>query len=252
MLDALLQAVEFSQARDRLFALGDLVDRGPDGAALLEMTEKPWFFSLKGNHEVMFVESQRNWKVRMMWSQHGNEWSERIPAKRLARLVELASALPLMAEVKLPGNTSCGLVHAEVPENVSWKEARQRMESSGLDLMDQAPYSIEGSLLWGRQRFLAAREHRAGATVSEGLRLVRGIDSVITGHSVTGRGLPIQFGNQFFIETGAYLPNGAMTLLELGAWKFSRVLRDGAAFKVQGPQEIEACGLDDDSTGDVP
>ena len=54
MLDHLLAAVRFDSAKDRLFSVGDLVDRGPDGGALLLRLERePWFYAVLGNHEAL-------------------------------------------------------------------------------------------------------------------------------------------------------------------------------------------------------
>lgn len=52
-LDAALRKVRFSPAHDRLFAVGDLVDRGPESALVLEWLVQPWFHSVCGNHDLM-------------------------------------------------------------------------------------------------------------------------------------------------------------------------------------------------------
>jgi len=56
LLDALLDKVNFDPARDRLFSVGDLIDRGPDSMAALALLEQPWFHAVKGNHEVMLLD----------------------------------------------------------------------------------------------------------------------------------------------------------------------------------------------------
>lgn len=53
LLDALLIQVRFDPARDRLFSVGDLIDRGPDSLACLQLLQEPWFFAVAGNHEAM-------------------------------------------------------------------------------------------------------------------------------------------------------------------------------------------------------
>jgi serine/threonine protein phosphatase 1 len=50
-----LNSASFEPERgDRLFAVGDLVDRGPDSLGCLKLLQEPWFFSVLGNHDQMF------------------------------------------------------------------------------------------------------------------------------------------------------------------------------------------------------
>jgi serine/threonine protein phosphatase 1 len=56
-LDDLIQQLKeelFDFSNDRLFALGDLIDRGMQSKECLELLQKPWFFSVIGNHEYIF------------------------------------------------------------------------------------------------------------------------------------------------------------------------------------------------------
>src|SRR5689334_9938755 len=50
-----LEARGFDPRRDRLFAVGDLVDRGPESDGLLEAVERFGIKSVKGNHEDVIV-----------------------------------------------------------------------------------------------------------------------------------------------------------------------------------------------------
>ena len=56
-LDYRLEQQGFDPERDRLFAVGDLVDRGDNSAALVERLEERWFFSVLGNHELMLLDA---------------------------------------------------------------------------------------------------------------------------------------------------------------------------------------------------
>lgn len=46
-----LDAIGFNQDVDRLFSVGDLVDRGPECDRVLDWLAKPWFHPVRGNHE---------------------------------------------------------------------------------------------------------------------------------------------------------------------------------------------------------
>ena len=56
LLDRLLEHVRFDPASDRLFSVGDLVDRGPDSLRCVEFLASPWFYAVKGNHETLLLE----------------------------------------------------------------------------------------------------------------------------------------------------------------------------------------------------
>ena len=56
LLDQMLEKIAFSEA-DRLYVLGDLIDRGPDPAGVLDLAmERKNIIALKGNHEDAFVD----------------------------------------------------------------------------------------------------------------------------------------------------------------------------------------------------
>lgn len=56
MLDRLMNEAHFDPAVDRLFSVGDLVDRGPDSMACLALLHEPWFHAVRGNHEAMLLD----------------------------------------------------------------------------------------------------------------------------------------------------------------------------------------------------
>jgi serine/threonine protein phosphatase 1 len=45
-LQIALDAIGFDCAADRLFSVGDLVDRGPESARVTEWLDKPWFHAI--------------------------------------------------------------------------------------------------------------------------------------------------------------------------------------------------------------
>lgn len=54
-LGRLMETVHFHPGRDRLFAVGDLIDRGPFSMACMKMLRMPWFHSVRGNHEQRLI-----------------------------------------------------------------------------------------------------------------------------------------------------------------------------------------------------
>jgi len=56
LLRALMAHVAFNPDKDRLFSVGDLVDRGEDSPGGLALLLGPWFPAVKGNHEDMMLD----------------------------------------------------------------------------------------------------------------------------------------------------------------------------------------------------
>lgn len=56
-LERSLEVIGFDEGVDRLFSVGDLVDRGPESDQVLTWLGKPWFHAICGNHEVMAIGS---------------------------------------------------------------------------------------------------------------------------------------------------------------------------------------------------
>ena len=51
-----LKLVGFDKSKDRMFSVGDLIDRGPDNAKCLDLIHEKWFFPVRGNHEDMMID----------------------------------------------------------------------------------------------------------------------------------------------------------------------------------------------------
>ena len=51
----LLKGLDFDKTVDRMFSVGDLVDRGPDSVSCLSLIQEPWFNAVLANHEVAMI-----------------------------------------------------------------------------------------------------------------------------------------------------------------------------------------------------
>ena len=56
LLRALMEHVVFDPGKDRLFSVGDLIDKGKDSPGGLALLRQPWFHAVKGNHEEMMLD----------------------------------------------------------------------------------------------------------------------------------------------------------------------------------------------------
>src|SRR6185503_1963468 len=54
-LMAALDSIGFSVQHDRLFSVGDIVDRGMENELCVQLLDRPWFHAVCGNHEDMAI-----------------------------------------------------------------------------------------------------------------------------------------------------------------------------------------------------
>lgn len=194
-LEACLEGVAFAPERDRLFSVGDLIDRGPDSPAALEWLARPWFHAVRGNHEEMALQAEHDPDMAEAWLWNGGEWWLAAgPALRRA-LRPALRRLPLAIEVAGARERRYGIVHADLPPGRDWDGFLRDLERGD-------PVALEYAL-WSRSRALRGS---AGP--------VAGVCAVYCGH--TPLPAPRRVGNVHFIDTGACY-RGTLTLLRLGA-----------------------------------
>jgi hypothetical protein len=149
MLDAVysfLESVNFDFDKDRLFSVGDLIDRGPKSYEVLKLNNEKWFFSILGNHEVMLL---TNYLV------YAKDWYSKLDSAQKIECVEIIKSLPLAIEIQSDvGNI--GLVHAQFPSSINdWDEYKKYIEESSLSYEMNSKKDKKGIIresLWGRRR----------------------------------------------------------------------------------------------------
>lgn len=254
----MLKELNFNEDTDRMFSVGDLVDRGPDSIGALSLLDKKWFFSVQGNHEQMMFESFDSDYMANSWVANGGVWgiadlNEFITwkysgpgialsksAKNLRRLAEKASKRPFVITVKTLDGENIHIIHAELWSNpavitdndiLNRKLLRDHLEPSGARAFSDAQV-----VTWGRSRF--GDFYGTDLSNVEKLTRIAGrskrlfnypeLGRVISGHTIVQR--PLTIGNFTNIDTGAFLirepntytgkPWAKMTMVELNTWKF--------------------------------
>lgn len=181
-----LERVGFDPARDRLFAVGDLIDRGPDSRRCLELLQEDWFYSTLGNHEQALLMGLDDESIRVRHRAIGGGWLQavsRTDLKALAALIESQMSLALTVETALG---RIGVIHAEGPSN--WASLDYTLE-------DWNPH------VWSVNAYNRALTMRA--------QPVKGVDAVVAGHVGA---LYVQAGkNQLWIDT--LMQSGKLTVL---------------------------------------
>lgn len=211
-LERLLAEQHFNPDADRLIAVGDMIDRGPQSARALEFLAQPWFFSVLGNHE----QAMLDWldallddapaeTVREFAGRHaawGGDWAiplltaaMRGPRDEVRRWQRALRALPLAIVIPRAGKR-IGVVHATVPGG-DWAALAANCQGAGSSPPREA-------VLWERLPLADANEPR-----------VTGIDLVFAGHNVVDT--PRRIGNFWMIETGAW-KGGDITLVDIDRW----------------------------------
>lgn len=186
---AALGGVGFDWGRDRLFSVGDLVDRGPESRRALAFMRNPRIFPNRGNHEDMFLEMYEDGDtppeeaVRFWTSRNGMSWWMDLPRDERMAFVAAFRELPIVQEIETERGT-VGLVHGEVPIGMDWATFVAAVEAGDEKTIKSA--------LWGRTRLTHGEDGG-----------VCGIDRVFSGHTIIHK--PQRLGNVYFVDTGSFV-----------------------------------------------
>jgi serine/threonine protein phosphatase 1 len=101
-----LERLGFDPSRDRVFSVGDLINRGPQSLATLHLITEPWFHAVLGNHELMLLNFLGCYGSRVhsrkSFATAGGDWIIEAIAKNrkaIARLADEVASLPLAIHV---------------------------------------------------------------------------------------------------------------------------------------------------------
>jgi len=182
-LRMLLDEIGFDEDADRLFSVGDLVDRGPESHEALEWLALPWFFACRGNHEQFVLDSGSPEQLELWINHNGGEWWLGVDLEDRQRFMAAVGSMPLAMEIATEGGT-VGIVHADVPPLMSWDVFMTRLESSDPDAMFYA--------MWSRNRI---------AGVVSSMPVAGRVSRVYCGHTPTR--CTVAVDNVNYIDTGA-------------------------------------------------
>lgn len=194
-LMALLDSAGFNREVDRLFSVGDLGDRGRDSERVFYLTNEPWFFAVKGNHEDMVRYDDTEAAHVSLLNGGGWFWSL-VGAERQA-IRDIVSTLPVAIEIDSPAG-KVGIVHAEVPGDDWGNFSTEWIERDHL----------EHHAMWSR-KLIKMRSNESFIREWMG---VANIDLVFVGHTPVEE--PTTIGNVSYIDTGAVF-NRKLTMVEL-------------------------------------
>jgi serine/threonine protein phosphatase 1 len=174
-LEETLGKNNFDKSKDRLFCVGDLIDRGPRSEAALGYYRMHWFHTVLGNHEDMFYETYQAYLAELGPFNYGNgcEWTMTLPLPLLKEFTQEIEKLPLIIKV---GDIL--ILHARLPNVTSLEEIECR------------PETYKELILWDRRKPLSRIP-------------IPGISKVYCGHSIVSEA--VEVGGTRNIDTGCCL-----------------------------------------------
>jgi len=195
LLEQKLEQVSFNPEKDRLFCLGDLIDRSADSPQVLDYLKKSWFYSILGNHEFMLIDACEtdHPEAKQQWFSWGGHWAENLSDDELDEYYQAFIKLPIAIELELTAGKKVGLVHANLPDKINWLDVKETLESlANTHINHYGPLLRE--MLW------------ESAPVYENYSLdiesVENIDHVFHGHTIVKEIIVLE--NRTFMDLGSY------------------------------------------------
>lgn len=188
-----------AEGGDRLFCTGDLVDRGPESHEVLDWLAKPWFFSVRGNHDDMAMRWVNGHMPATNYYANGGGWNIDQPVAAQQQVSDAMARLPIAIEVET-AEGCVGIVHADCPLR-SWASFRTGLKG---DSRTGRVRSLVSLSMWSRRRI-----------ASEDETPVADVLAVVVGHNQVPEVRVL--GNTHHIDTGGWLADGSghFTLLDL-------------------------------------
>lgn len=196
---ATLLAAVAPTSRDRIVALGDYVDRGPDSRGVLEqllsLHATGRLVALRGNHELMMLDARNGGGSMSMWLMcGGDETLASYGAAAFKNVPEAHWAFLDEACVDWHEEERHFFVHANAYPD--WP-------------LNEQPEDV---LFW--ERVAGPCAHVSGKIM-------------VCGHTPQRDRLPLNLGTTICIDTAAYEPDGWLTCLDVGSGKYWQANEDG-------------------------
>ncbi len=185
---------------DRVFLVGDLVDRGEDSYNAAHLVYDKNKFAVRGNHEQMLIsgivdKDERQYRLALY---NGGQWIFDHDKNDISNLMQALNTLPYIRIVNIKDNKKVIVVHAEITELTF-----DQLVNSELSHYDKQ------QLIWGRTII----QHQDD-TINNNLPLI------ICGHTPVTK--PVQLGNHLYIDTGAGY-NYSLTAVDINNNKYHTI-----------------------------
>lgn len=148
LMDALTK-LKFNRSVDRLFSVGDLIDRGPESFECANLVYEDWVKVSIGNHEQLmaFATVHKCKSSYYTWIENGGMWHHGEDDQLLYDLSERFLELPLIISVG-EGKDRFNIVHAEL--TLSSPDYTKFVSDDDIDNWTFSARDIE-DMTWGRE-----------------------------------------------------------------------------------------------------
>jgi serine/threonine protein phosphatase 1 len=213
LLEQLLEFVCFDTSCDRLFSVGDLIDRGPDSLRCLGLLTEPWFYAVQGNHELMmldfFAPYLTSGTVKTLedvseigFLVNGGDWIDAYFQPQLECMSdEFNRSLNSVLEIPLilvvgDGDSRFNVVHAELTKPGYQLYKQPVWLDSDLDRWineEEMDANTQDRILWGR-KLMRSKDYPA---------VQQGLSTTFCGHTIANH--PRRVLSHLCIDTGAFI-----------------------------------------------
>jgi len=190
-LTSKLSSIGFDHEQgDRLFSLGDILNKGEDSKACIELLTNKWFHAVMGNHEELFLTYNEDPRIREKFFNAGGEWVKQYDnaPSELKYLKAMVQYWTYFAFTVLTDKGSIGVVHGQSPSN--WLNLTENKLSE----------RERAECIWSNEKFEQDPSR---------LSRVEGVDLVVHGHANCQEVTVKQ--NQIWIDT--IKRTGSLTIL---------------------------------------
>ena len=225
----LLKGINFDKSVDRMFSVGDLVDRGPDSVSCLSLLREPWFHAVLANHEMMMLDKFNGGWSGSYWYQNGGQWGmeavndykavfvnqtkDRIPNDTSMRIIDLlkdAEELPFLITINTKSGKKFHVLHAELPGSAGIITNEVLADPDKVYELATTQRGDGDAFLWYRHLFgslysrnLGNREQILDETIWANIDIFNDeLSHIISGHTILQK--PITLVGQTNIDTGGY------------------------------------------------
>ncbi len=175
-----LQHVNFSPDKgDVLYCVGDLINRGPESEACINLLWQKWLKSVLGNHEDLLLSFLENPHVIHKLREVGGQWLDKyIPndPNTLDELISLVYARMFVAFTVKTRHGDIGVIHSNSPDD--WQSIINQ-ELNHDEIFD---------CLWAPTNYELKKT-----------KFIKNIDAVVSGH-INSEKIEC-YGNQIWIDT---------------------------------------------------
>lgn len=185
---AAFDKLNFNPETDRMFSVGDLVDRGAHSYNCFKLLDLPYFHAVLGNHEQMPIDYLDNSDFAhrhyaQNYSANGGDWFLDLHPDLQKVIADRFRELPIVITV---GDVA--IMHAD-PVTLNFEKTLELLNSENESTQENAIQCA----IWARTYV----NFQCGNGI-----VVQGIDRMFLGHTPQPRGVLVS-GNLHFIDTGS-------------------------------------------------